>query len=405
MLKVAVISQQQNDTKYWQELFSGVWEGPVEISVQNNYQIKKDVSLVIVDFSGIKSGANGLLTEISPNLVGKHFLMVSDAKDADLAIEGIKLGAIGFLVKPFKRFELISCLDRLHTAPVGRLATTRKAKIVTLLSYKGGTGVSTVTANLGYTLSHVYQKKTLIIDGAGFSNHITVLLNAMPKCTLADVCKQGMGLDEGYLTNAVTMMGKNLAIIGGLIKTTDMAEVNTMALERLIEIATEIYDFILVDTSTHMLDETTLFFIQKSSELLLLTTFDLLAIRDNRFYIQALKELGVPEYKIKAVINRQDWYIGSLEPQLVQKQINHNIYHTLPNDWNLCVEAANYGRPFLEVSPNAALSTSLKILAGKLSKMDVPEQTPEQEQKETNASGEEKDKKEKKEKKKGLLSF
>lgn len=372
MLKVIVVTQ-QNDNQFWQETFSNVWEGPLDISLEKDYQEKKEADLVILDFSYGQPKAHDILTDLAPSLVGKHFLIVSDKKDADLAIEAIRFGAIGFLIRPFKRSEFISCLDRLHTAPKAQMPLKRSAKVITLLSYKGGTGVSTTTVNLGYALSHLCQKKTLIIDAAGFSNHLTLLLNIIPKCTLADICKQGGSLDEAYLSNAISTIGNNLGIIGGLIKTSEINDLNTAALERLLEIASECYDFILVDTAAHLFDETTMFFIQKASDLLLLTTFDLLAIRDNRFYIQTLKEIGVLEHKIKPVINRQDWYIGSLEPELVQKQINHPIFHALPNDWQLCVEASNYGRPILEFAPNSQLATAYKILASKFAKSDIPE--------------------------------
>ena len=375
MLKILVITQQQNEQQFWQETISNVWEGQLEITLEKDFENKKNNSdLTILDFSGMPSNTQALLGDFAPNLVGKHFLIVSDKKDADLAIEGIKLGAIGFLVKPFKRHELISCLDRLNTSPTGHLPTRKSAKIISLLSYKGGTGVSTATVNLGYTIANAYQKKILIIDAAGFSNHTTVLLNVIPKCSLADICKQGTNLDEHYLTNAVSNVGKNLSIIGSLTKTSDYNEINTATLENFFQMAQEIYDFILIDTSARSLDELSMFFIQKSSELLLLTTFDLLAIRDNRFFIQMLKEFGILEHRIKPIINRHDWYIGSLEPELVQKQINHPIFHTLPNDWQLCVEAANYGRPLLEFAPNSTLSTSFKILAGKITKLDIVEQ-------------------------------
>ena len=398
MLKVKVITQ-QNDSQYWQDTFNNVWEGPVDISLQKDFQGNLESDLLILDFSGQEANANDLLSSYMPDLSGKHFLIVSDKKDADLAIEGIRLGAIGFLVKPFKRSELISTLDRLHTAPKAQMPTKRKAKIIAFLSYKGGTGVSTATVNLGYSLANVYGKKTLIIDGAGFSNHVTVLLNLIPKCSLADLCKQGNNLDEQYLANAVSMIGNNLGVIGGLMKTSDINDINISNLEHLLEIASETYDYVLIDTPSHLFDEITMFFIQKANELLLLTTFDLLAIRDNRFYINTLKELGVPENRIKPVINRQDWYIGSLEPELIQKQLNHVIYHSLPNDWNLCVESANYGRPVIEVAPNSQLSTSYKILAGKISKSDLPGGSTEGVEKE-GAQLEEK-----KEKKKSLLNW
>lgn len=399
MLKVTIITQQVNEGQYWQETFSNAWTGPLELSLQREFEIKKEADLIVIDFSGLDSKGHEMLTDFASALAGKHFLIVSDQKDVDLAMDAIKYGAIGFLVKPFKRSELLVSLERLRNSPAGNTTVQRSAKVITMLSYKGGTGVSTGVVNLAYALSHVCQKKTLVIDAAGFSNHVTVLLNVIPKCTIADICRQGESLDEQYLNSAVSNVGKNLSIIGGLIKPSDFNDINMNTLQQLIDIASENYDFILIDTSAHSLDEMTMFFINKATDLLLLTTFDLLAIRDNRFYIQTLKELGISEHKIKPIINRQNWYIGSLEPELVQKQINHNIFHSLPNDWQLCVESSNYGRPVLELAPDSQLSTSYKILASKFVKGETTDQSLELPTKEATQQ------EEKKQKKKGLLNW
>ena len=395
MLKVTVITQ-ENDSQFWTQTFEDVWEGPVKINLQKNIDIKQDTDLIILDFSGANGGGCDILNAVASSLVGKHFLLVSDVKDADVAIEGIRLGAIGFLVKPFKRHELLSSLDRLHSAPSTNINVRSSAKLIALTSYKGGTGVSTTAVNLAYSLSHVHEKKTLLIDAAGFSNHVSVLLNLIPKCTIADLSRQGDSLDENYLSNAVNVVGKNLYVISGLMKTSDVNDVNPQSIEKLLAVASDVYDFIIVDVSTHLLDEVSMLFLQRASDILLLTTFEILAIRDNRFFINTLKEIGILEHKIKPVINRQDWYIGSLEPDLIQKQINHSIFHSLPNDWELCVEASNYGRPTFEVSPNAPLPTAYNILASKFTKSDIPVKTTES----NDATNQEE-----KKKKKGILWF
>src|SRR3990167_1864481 len=144
MLKVTVVTQ-ENSEKYWKDTFSDVWEGPVEISLQGDSKVisdsnlVKEADLVILEFGNDPAKSHYVLNTIAPSLVGKHFLIVSETKDADVAIEGIKLGAIGFLVKPFKRSELISSLDRLNTAPRASAVTRRTAKIIAFTSYKGGT--------------------------------------------------------------------------------------------------------------------------------------------------------------------------------------------------------------------------------------------------------------------------
>ena len=85
MLKIAVITQ-QNDLKFWQETFSNVWEGPVDISLQNNYQGKDNADLVIFDFSLWDVNALDVLNDISPVIYGdgnqtRDFTYVDDTVD------------------------------------------------------------------------------------------------------------------------------------------------------------------------------------------------------------------------------------------------------------------------------------------------------------------------------------
>ncbi len=407
MLRVVILTR-QNDKEYWQERFAESYSGPIDIKLQEEFPSTNNFDLIILDLSSTQQQSaftiqpKDILASLSQLLVNKKFIITTDKKDVDLAIEAIKLGAIGFLVKPINKAELKATLDRLQqeTTKQSGAPQKNKAKVITMYSYKGGTGVSTACANLGYTIATLFQKKTLIIDAAGFSNHATVLLNVVPKCTLGDVSTAEGQIDEHYLANAVRQVSPTLGVIGGLLKIEDVTNVNVTQINNLVRVASNIYDYILIDTSTHALDELTMSLTQMADEIILLTTFDLLAIKDNRFYVQALKEIGIEESKIKAVINRQDWFVGSLEPELIQKQMNHPIFHALPNDWELCVEAANYGRPIIEFAPNSQLATAYRILAGKITGLDVSEPTPGAE----GASDEGADK-DKTGKKKGILNW
>ena len=374
MLRIIILVKENNNEhqKYWEETFADVWEGPFEILVQNEYDKASNFDLIIFDLSS-NENANEFISDISRELLDKYFLIVSNKKDVDLALNALKLGAIGYLVKPFKRTDLISCLDRLHSArkDIEKVTSRKVGKIITLTSYKGGTGVSTACVNLAYTFSTFLNKKTLIIDASGFANHACLLLNVIPIANLTDISRQGRKLDSEYLKNAIKTINKNLGIIGGLVKTQEIYQMDITSVKHMLSLVTSLYDYVFIDTSARILDEVSLYFIRQANYLFVLTTFELMAIKDTKFYIQALEEFGILSNKIKPVINRQELYRGNLEPELIQEQINKPIFHSFPNDWELCVNAAIQGRPFMEVSPNSKLSNSYKQLAEKIVKLEA----------------------------------
>ena len=378
MLKVVIVVKEATveDQKSWEQTFADVWEGPVEITFQNTYSKNEEADLIVIDFTKWESGTKEFLASLSSELIGKNFIIFSGEKDLELAIDAIKLGCISFLFKPLKRVDLLSTLGRL-TSLIGKKETTttpdvskKSAKIITISSYKGGTGVTTTAVNLAYALSNSFQKKTLIIDACAYANHISLLLNTVPKCNLIDLCKQGKNLDVDYFNHAVAAVDKNLGIIGGLIQKVDPTDTNFAILRHINNVASSLYDYIIVDTAARVVDETTMFFIKHADMLLVLTTLDILSIKDIKFYMQALIELGIPEDKLKPVINRADLYKGNIEIDTFQKQINKTIFYTLPNDWETCVNASVEARPVQVIAPNSKIASAYKSLAEKIINID-----------------------------------
>ncbi len=378
MLKVVIVVREATveDQKYWEETFSDVWEGPVEIAFQDTYSRNEEADLIVIDFTKWESGTREFLVNLSSELIGKNFIIFSGEKDLELAVDAIKLGCISFLFKPLKRVDLLSTLGRL-TSLIGKketpetLAIAKKsAKIITISSYKGGTGVTTTAVNLAYELSNNFQKKTLIIDACAYANHVSLLLNTIPKCNLIDLCKQGKNVDVDYFNHAVANVNKNLGIIGGLIHKVDSTDTNFTILKHIHKIASSLYDYIIVDTAARVVDEITMFFIRHADILLVLTTLDILSVKDMKFYMQALVELGISENKLKPVINRVDLYRGNIEAETFQKQINKSIFHTIPNDWETCVNASVEARTIQVIAPHSKIASSYKLLAEKIINID-----------------------------------
>lgn len=299
-------------------------------------------------------------------------IVMTGLSDETVGLNAVQKGAQDYLVKgkadASRLINSIRFSIERHRSLLEKetTVTKQKAKVITLTSYKGGTGVSSIAVNLAYTLAHVVKKKVLLIDGAGFANHISILLNLTPKCNLADICKQGEQIDHQFLSSAPTKLGDNLSVICGLLKTSDFYDINPALVKNFFEMVSYEYDYILIDTKAGLLDELNMLAIQQADLLFVVSTTELLSMRDTKFFIGTLQEFGLAEDKIKLIINREDLDVGILDTKMAQKKIDAQTYFALPNDWQLSVKASNYGKSVVEVDPKSKLSIAYKNFASKI---------------------------------------
>ncbi len=329
------------------------------------------LDLSLPDSHGIKTIES--LRIVAPSI---PVIVMTGLSDETIGLNAVQKGAQDYLVKgKVDAFRLVSSItfsiERQKSFVEKDKVERPKAQIITLTSYKGGTGVSSIAVNLAYTLATIVKKKVLLIDAAGFANHISILLNLRPKCNLADICKQGKELDKQFLDTAFSTLGDNLSIICGLLKTSDFYDINPSLIKSLLEIVSYEFDFIIIDTKAGLLDELNMLAIQQADMLFIVSTTELLAMRDTKFYISALQEFGIPEEKIKFILNRDDLDVGILDKKLAQKKIDIPIYSSLPNDWQLSVKASNYGKPILDVDPKSKLGLAYKNFAAKVANVNL----------------------------------
>lgn len=153
---------------------------------------------------------------------------------------------------------------------------TKKARVITITSGKGGVGKTNITINLALTLSKMGLKVVILDADFGLAN-IDVLFGIIPKYTLLDLIHE-----EKNIFEVLTDGPDNIKFLSGGSGVEELIRLDRKKLRKFvnsIELLDKLFDVILIDTGAG-LSQNVMNFIMAADEVLLVTTPEPTSITD-----------------------------------------------------------------------------------------------------------------------------
>src|SRR6266536_3093847 len=258
---------------------------------------------------------------------------------------------------------------RKSTHSRGRLAGAgsggggRHGKILTVFSPKGGTGKTVTATNLASAFAKFEGKKTLLLDLDLQFGDAAIMLGLEPEKTIYDLVVAPGELDTEKLAGYTTKHTSGLDVLPAPLRPEDAELVTEAKLSRLLEVARESYDVIVVDTSPFF-HGPMLATLDRTDELLLLSSLDVPTLKNLRLSLQTLELLSFPPDRIKLVLNRANSKVG-MKPKEVESALERKINFEVPSD-RIVPLAVNRGNPAILSDPKAGFSTAVRAMAKEL---------------------------------------
>src|SRR5262249_19761713 len=121
------------------------------------------------------------------------------------------------------------------------------------------------------------------------------------------------------------------------------------------------HEYVIVDTWTTF-QEVILGIFDVSSEIILLTTLDMPAIKNIRVFLDVCDAIQYPKDRVFLVINRAD-SSGGLSIDDIEESVPHRVSATLVSAGPLVTSSINRGVPFMITDPAAPISQNITDLA------------------------------------------
>ena len=236
----------------------------------------------------------------------------------------------------------------------------RHGRLVTVFSPKGGTGKTVTATNLGVSLAKHWGKRALLLDLDLQFGDAAIMLGIEPDKTIYDLVTAPGELDSEKLAGYTTRHASGLDVLPAPLRPEDAELVTEAKLARLLEVARESYDVIVVDTSPFF-HGPMLATLDRTDELLLLCGLDVPTLKNVRLSLQTLELLSFPPDRVKLVLNRANSKVG-MKPKEVEVALEREIAYEIPSDRTVPL-AVNRGNPAVLSDAKADFSRALRSMA------------------------------------------
>ena len=242
---------------------------------------------------------------------------------------------------------------------VPAVSRAQHGRVVTVFSPKGGTGKTVMASNLSAALAKS-GKKTLLLDLDLQFGDAAIVMGIEPEKTVYDLVVAPGELDFEKLAGYTTKHPCGLDVLPAPLRPEDAELVTESKITRLIEVARECYDVIVVDTSPFF-HGPMLATLDRTDELLVLCGLDVPTLKNVRLALQTLELLSFPMNRVRFVLNRANTKVG-LSKREVESALKVEINAEVPSDRAVPV-AVNQGNPVVLADPGSDFSKALMSLA------------------------------------------
>jgi pilus assembly protein CpaE len=271
----------------------------------------------------------------------------------------MRAGCSEFLKKPFDEVAFLETLTRLHEQwGTAELPSAPMGSVLSFFGAKGGVGSTTLAVHLAMYLVQCHQKKTLLIDNHPQLGHVCVYLGLDGTLNnFHEVVRNVSRLDSELLRGFVAKHSSGLEVLSSPDVCGDMQMMDAESVTKTLEFLRSEYDYVIVDCATS-LDETNLGVIDGSTQVYLIATPEIGAIRDLSRYVDKLMHIEYTTEKMHVVINRfSSRYAVNIEQ--IEKAIHLPVAIKLPNSYTELVRSVNLGEP---ISPNRKTEFSMQFM-------------------------------------------
>jgi len=316
-------------------------------------------SLVILDAHLPDTDGLALAETIHRQTPLASIVIVGKTPDAVMLRRAMRAGTREFLVEPVESAELHDALTRLRTVLdlTPRQDVGRQGLVTVTASNKGGVGKTTVSTNLAAGLHTLTRAGVVLVDLDLDFGDVATVLDLKPARTIADLVPFADRLDQDLLDDFLATHRTGVKVLAAPRRGQEAEGISGELVSQVLGLLTEVHPYVVVDTGT-ALDDAVLAALDLADRVLLVTTMDIVSLKNIAQMLDLFQRLGYPLDRVRLLANRWNGKRTITIPD-AEATLGLRITHTLPSDYRRVIDSINHGVPFISAAPGAPISRSM----------------------------------------------
>ncbi len=333
--------------------------------------------VIIVDIGDSAAPLTAMLSLTAAFTEDTRLIGIGTINDINLYREMVGAGITDYLVKPVTEKALAAALARaeepLH-APAGpEAANLEQVRRIAVIGSRGGVGASSLAVNLAWILSHEKKKKTAIVDLDLEFGTVALLLDLEPTTGLREALESPARIDSLFVESATARLTENLSVMATEETLSTDVHFKPEAIDLLFDTLGRTHDYIVVDLPRSALALRQRIF-ETATDILLVTELTLPGLRDSMRILSNIEQVAAGK-PVTVVANRAGSPQQAMSPKDFQKALGHKVEFLIPQDDKSFKQAANNGKPLVQIDARSKASKTIQSIVAKLSGEKKPAKT------------------------------
>ncbi len=297
-------------------------------------------------------------------------IAMTETRDAELVLNGMRAGMREFLWKPFPPEQLSEALRRVGGESAA--GSRRVGRLIPVIATCGGVGATTLVTNLGVELVQlkdwvgpsgtVARPRVAVVDLDFRYGQVATFLDAQFTYTIADLCDTAERVEPQMIERVMVKHPSGVHVLAQPNDFERSEGITAAQTAGALAALQEYYDFVVVDGPSRF-DPTARAVLDMSDVCLLVIQLLVPAVRNADRMLADLARKGYSLNRITTVCNRFGRDSGYLEPADVEATLGRKLDWMLPEDWKSSSTAVNVGAVLAQSAPKSKLRAAYQKLA------------------------------------------